>query len=200
MDKQIIIDDQKKTIHRLQQECTEKTNTILALGDKLKCKEQECEELKDEILHLRKEGNKSCAYCIDLIEKEKQLDQAIAQREAFWAMYRTKHGDLADKYEELKKCYKNNLALLDFEETNTTKLVNKVMKLEKTLTEIKPTLEFYANSTIGEEQEDGTYRIELSHKYGSSNMYGAPCYYKYNPKLARQALQKIKECEVKNEQ
>lgn len=39
--------------------------------------------------------------------------------------------------EELKKCYKNNLALLDFEEMNTTKLVNKVMKLEKTLTEIK---------------------------------------------------------------
>ena len=107
---------------------------------------------------------------------------------------------LKASYEELKKCYKNNLALLDFEETNTTKLINRVMKLEKTLTEIKPTLEFYANSTIGEEQEDGTYRIELSHKYGSSNMYGAPCYYKYNPKLARQALQKIKECEVKNEQ
>lgn len=39
--------------------------------------------------------------------------------------------------EELKKCYKNNSALLDFEETNTTKLVNKVMKLEKILTEIK---------------------------------------------------------------
>ena len=39
--------------------------------------------------------------------------------------------------EELKKCYKNNSALLDFEETNTTKLVNKVMKLEKTLIEIK---------------------------------------------------------------
>ena len=44
--KQIIIDDQKKTIHRLQQECTEKTNTILALGDKLKLKEQECEWLQ----------------------------------------------------------------------------------------------------------------------------------------------------------
>lgn len=39
--------------------------------------------------------------------------------------------------QELKKCYKNNSALLDFEETNTTKLVNKVIKLEQTLTEIK---------------------------------------------------------------
>ena len=66
-------------------------------------------------------------------------------------------------------------------------------QLKQTLTEIKPILEYYANSTIGEEQEDGTYRIELSHKYGSSNMYGAPCYYKYNPKPARQALQKISE-------
>ena len=48
-DKQIIIDDQKKTIHRLQDECTEKTNAIIALGEKLKIKEQECEELKYKI-------------------------------------------------------------------------------------------------------------------------------------------------------
>ena len=46
MDKQIIIDDQKKTIHRLQQECTEKTNIIIALGNKLQAKEQECEKLR----------------------------------------------------------------------------------------------------------------------------------------------------------
>ena len=36
----IIIDDQKETIHRLQQECTEKTNAIIALGEQLKAKEQ----------------------------------------------------------------------------------------------------------------------------------------------------------------
>ena len=34
-DKQIIIDDQRKTIHRLQDECTEKTNAIIALGERL---------------------------------------------------------------------------------------------------------------------------------------------------------------------
>lgn len=45
--------------------------------------------------------------------------------------------NLKAKNEELKKCYKNNSALLDFEETNTTKLINKVMKLEKALAEIK---------------------------------------------------------------
>lgn len=44
--KQIIIDDQKKTIHRLQDECTEKTDAIIALGEQLKAKEQECEELR----------------------------------------------------------------------------------------------------------------------------------------------------------
>ena len=48
-DKQIIIDDQKKTIHRLQDECTEKTNVIIALGEQLKAKEQECEKLKKQI-------------------------------------------------------------------------------------------------------------------------------------------------------
>lgn len=43
IDKQIIIDDQKKTIHRLQDECTEKTNAIIALGEQLKRSEAQCE-------------------------------------------------------------------------------------------------------------------------------------------------------------
>ena len=44
--KQIIIDDQNETIHRLQQECTEETNAIIALGEQLKAKEQECERMR----------------------------------------------------------------------------------------------------------------------------------------------------------
>ena len=44
--KQIIIDDQRKTIHRLQDECTEKTNAIIALGEQIKAKEQECAMLR----------------------------------------------------------------------------------------------------------------------------------------------------------
>ena len=53
-DKQII-NDQKNTILRLQQECTEKTNAIIALGEQLKAKEQECEELKKQVCGLRPE-------------------------------------------------------------------------------------------------------------------------------------------------
>ena len=75
----------------------------------LKAKEQECEELKEKV---KKYGE---------INEQETKDYA----------------ELKAENEELKKCYKNNSALLDFEETNTTKLVNKVMKLEKTLAEIK---------------------------------------------------------------
>ena len=61
------------------------------------------------------------------------------------------------------------------------------IKLKQTLAEIKPILEFYANSNMGEEQPDKTYHIMLN---GSYIMV-------YDPKPARQALQKISE--VKNE-
>lgn len=56
-------------------------------------------------------------------------------------------------------------------------------KLKQTLTEIKSILEFYANSKMGEEQPDRTYKIMLSGGYIMA----------YDPKPARQALQKISE-------
>ena len=77
-DKQIIIDDQKKTIHRLQDECTEKTNAIIALGEQLEAKEQECEELKGISM-------KKCPKCGEVylnsvgMEAFNQLDQLKAQ-------------------------------------------------------------------------------------------------------------------------
>ena len=49
-----IINDQKNTIHRLQQECTEKTDTIIALGEQLRCKEQECEKYEQTLTEVRK--------------------------------------------------------------------------------------------------------------------------------------------------
>ena len=49
-DKQIIIDDQKKTIHRLQDECTEKTNIIIALGEQLDQLKTENDSLKSELM------------------------------------------------------------------------------------------------------------------------------------------------------
>ena len=82
IDKQTIIDDQKKTIHRLQQECTEKTNTILALGDKLKCKEQECESLNADNIYLR--------------DRESKLELAILRRDE-------KLDQLKDEIEKLKQ-------------------------------------------------------------------------------------------------
>ena len=45
---QSLIEDYRQTIERLQKECTEKTNAIIALGEHLKAKTQECEELRSE--------------------------------------------------------------------------------------------------------------------------------------------------------
>ena len=69
-DKQIIINDQKKTIHRLQDECTEKTNAIIALGEQLKAKEQECEELNRQLISFMN-GD----YCTNGCSLKQQLDQ-----------------------------------------------------------------------------------------------------------------------------
>ena len=138
-------------------------NKIKELEEKLFRKEQECEELKEQLKEMNEVIRTETTRCSLVYFLQTDLDQLKAEN---------KHlNDLL------------NQALKELEKTR------------ETLTEIKPILEYYANSTIGEEQEDGTYRIELSYKYGSSNMYGAPCYYKYNPKPARQALQKISECE-----
>ena len=60
---QIIIDDQKETIHRLQQECTEKTNAIIALGERLKAKEQECEKYKQTLTDIKDITEKQCNIC-----------------------------------------------------------------------------------------------------------------------------------------
>lgn len=67
-------------------------------------------------------------------------------------------------------------------------LMERNEKQNKTLAEIKPILEFYANSKMGEEQPDRTYKIMLSDGYVMA----------YDPKPARQALQKISEVEDGN--
>ena len=68
-------------------------------------------------------------------------------------------------------------------------------KLEQVLTEIKPILELYANSKIGEEQIDGTYKIIVE----DLRVLGGTYIIFYDPKPAKQALQKISEYEVENE-
>ena len=59
--------------------------------------------------------------------------------------------------------------------------------LKQTLTEIKPILELYANSKVGEEQLDGTYKITVK----NSSILG-DTYITFDPRPAKQALQKIK--------
>lgn len=65
------------------------------------------------------------------------------------------------------------------------------LKLRQTLTEIKSILELYANSKVGEEQSDGTYKLSS----GIWDSFGF-CTTTYDPRPARQALQKISEVEV----
>ena len=67
-------------------------------------------------------------------------------------------------------------------------------KLKQTLTEIKSILELYANSKVGEEQPDGTYKLSG----GIWDSFGF-CTTTYDPRPARQALQKISECEGNDE-
>lgn len=142
-DKQIIIDDQKETIHRLQQECTEKTDTIIALGEQLKAKEQECEELKEEALHsdygimknnlegaityLEKE-NKDLSKIIDcknetVLSLKQQLDQLKAEKEEIKKYLGISSKTIMERLEELQ----------EFRDNDKYKLY----LAEQTLTEIK---------------------------------------------------------------
>lgn len=80
---------------------------------------------------------------------------------------------------EMEIAYKANLKLCKCQEQQINKLATCIEK-------IKPILELYANSKIGEEQLDGTYKIMLGDSY---IMF-------YDPRPAREALRKISE--VKN--
>ena len=74
------------------------------------------------------------------------------------------------------------------------KLEQEYEKLKQTLTEIKPILELYANSRIGEEQLDGTYKIIVEDLKVLGDMYIT-----FDPRPAKQALQKISGCEANND-
>lgn len=77
---------------------------------------------------------------------------------------------------------------LEIAKQQLDQLKEKNEKLERTLAEIEPVLELYANSKIGEEQPDGTYKVIvecLSVPDGAYTIH-------YDPKPAKQALQKIR--------
>ena len=74
------------------------------------------------------------------------------------------------------------------EKEKNAKQRQKNEKLEQTLTEIEPVFELYANSKIGEEQLDGTYKVIVECLSVPNGAYTVH----YDPKPAKQALQKIR--------
>ena len=68
-------------------------------------------------------------------------------------------------------------------------------KLKQTLTEIKEVLQFYNNTTIGTDKGNGIFEFEVC----NDNVLGGKLIYCYDTNPAKQALQKISECEVGNE-
>ena len=170
----------------------------------LKRKEQECDELKGKLKYIRDENVHLKVSATDeqmdflalnnyISTLEFQIDQLKAEKEKMSKGYSNLTeivspymDDFTGYNEELGGfdivlCVKELLQQLD-------QLKSENEKLKQTLAEIKPTLEFYANSKMGEEQPDRTYKIILNGSYITV----------YDPKPARQALQKISECEVKN--
>lgn len=158
------------------------------MARELKDKKKECEELKDEILHLRKDGNKSCAYCIDLIEKEKQLDKIKQERKALERAYLATNELLE---ETTKKCTglktENDELKHQLEDVDT--LVNEkeslIDKCLQTLTEIKEIV----NKNYKTEEELFKIRHSRLPKFSMGALNG-----RHN--LASEILQKISECEV----
>ena len=92
--------------------------------------------------------------------------------------------------EELKEEIKHYKQIAQYHGNLSVKYTNKSAKLKQTLAEIKPVLELYANSKIGEAQPDGTYKIIVE----DSKVLGG-MYITFDPKPAKQALQKISEVE-----
>lgn len=96
MKEKILIDDYKNTIARLQQECTEKTDNIIALGEQLARKTEECEKLKQDFFEMQ--DNFACEMQARLYHQNQWLKmseelqaekQKVAELEAEIANMRT---------------------------------------------------------------------------------------------------------------
>lgn len=166
----------------------------------LQDKEQECEALKEEI--------KTNGFGLFNIEMAEQLNQLKKSNKGLQKENEGLNMKLTKVYEDIKlsplcykcdeeECLRKEIDKLKAEKKELKKVSCKFQsyctcnteKFLQTLTEIKSILEFYANSQMGEEQPDKTYHMRLNGGYIMV----------YDPKPARQALQKISECEVKND-
>lgn len=142
---------------------------IKELEKQLKNKEKECDRWQD----LAEHNGRVCNVRLDKIDELEHDNNDLLEQ-------------LKANNEELKKIIKR----LDVpkHEVIDMDIALENEKLKQTLTEIKPILEFYANSKMGEEQLDGTYKITLSSGYIMI----------YDPKPAKKALQKISEVDDAN--
>lgn len=122
---QSLIEDYRQTIERLQKECTEKTNAIIALGEQLKAKTQECEKLKKQLMQKSEvdmffntpiEGwsNDPCGICPHKAENEELKKEIINKNEKIKEL-RFSVSDLTNRL-----CYLNaekSFRIVDLEQT-----------------------------------------------------------------------------------
>ena len=145
----------------------------------LKRKEQELQQAMDNYVQLDLQRVKEYNELVDLYkakeqeceEKQKTAQDAISKLCA----------EKSALYNELDKLKRDN----DLFRTCHDNEQEKRRKYEQTLIEIKPVLELYANSRIGEEQLDGTYKIIVEDLKVLGEMYIT-----FDPRPAKQALQK----------
>jgi hypothetical protein len=90
--------------------------------------------------------------------------------------------------DELKRQHQADKGLITSTGKQNYQLLQEYDKLKTALAEIKPILELYANSKIGEEQPDGTYKLSG----GIWDSFGF-CTTTYDPRPAREGLIKISE-------
>lgn len=126
--------------------------------------------------------SRMCQWFVDTLQQLKRKEQECEELKKSVRKNKDKRKKATEKYLKLKEYTNKNYNPF---ELDIEKAENKMLK--QTLAEIKPILKFYANSNMGEEQPDKTYKIILNGRYITV----------YDPKPARQALQKISE--VKND-
>lgn len=173
---QLVINDGEDVTVQISQSQFEEYNQLKA----------ENEELKN--FHINLVGVKECEIkeLLQLKAEHKEVQKALDK-------LLIDNGRLKLENNNFKKMFEDEEVMLALNEVRTGERhlwFNKAEKLEKALQEIQPILEFYANSKIGEERADGTYIIELAGI--SMRGYGTD-FLIFNPKPARQALQKISE-------
>lgn len=121
----------------------------------------------------------------------KQLDQLKKENETYKSSIvanldkniSKRYRELLEENDQLKETIEGLLSI-------QYKLADNNKRLRQTLAEIKPILEYYENSKIGEIQEDGSYKLEWTFSEVTT-----PYCINYDPKPAREALRKINEVE-----